>query len=59
MRCMLVNLSEENRTPFEQELLEFAESKTYGDLFDYETRIWAEGPDYLRGLYEEEKKVNS
>lgn len=28
------------------------QSRTYGMLFDFETRIWAEGPDYLRGFWE-------
>ena len=54
MRCMLVSLSEEKNIPFEQALLTFASSRTYDELFDFETEIWKEGPDYLRGLYEEE-----
>ena len=24
------------------------------DLFDFDTEIWKEGPDYLRDLYDEE-----
>ena len=54
MRCMLVALSEEKNIPFEQALLTFTSSDTYGDLFDFDTGIWKEGPDYLRGLYDEE-----
>ena len=54
MRCMLVTLSEEKGIPFEQAMLAFSTSRTYSDLFDFDTQIWKEGPDYLRGLYEEE-----
>ena len=54
MRCMLVALSEEKNIPFEQALLAFSSSDTYDDLFDFNTEIWKEGPDYLRCLYEEE-----
>ena len=54
MRCMLVTLSEEKGIPFEQAMLAFTTSRTYNDLFDFDTQIWKEGPDYLRGLYEEE-----
>ena len=54
MRCMLLDFSEEKGIPFEQAMLAFTKSKTYDDLFDLETGIWKEGPEYLRGLYEEE-----
>ncbi len=32
----------------------FAQSRTYDALFDFDAEIWKEGPDYLRGLYDEE-----
>ncbi len=54
MRCMLITLSEEKHIPFEQAMLDFSQSGTYEDLFDFDTEIWKEGPDYLRDLYEEE-----
>ena len=54
MRCMLVTFSEEKQIPFEQAMLDFSQSGTYEDLFDFDTEIWKEGPDYLRGLYDEE-----
>ena len=54
MRCMLLDFSEEKGILFEQAMLAFTKSKTYDDLFDLETDIWKEGPEYLRGLYEEE-----
>ena len=54
MRCMLVALSEEKGIPFEEAMFSFTTSSTYDDLFDFDTQIWKEGPDYLRGLYDEE-----
>lgn len=54
MRCMLVDYAEAHHIPFEDALLDFSQSATYEDLLDFETEIWKEGPDYLRGLYEEE-----
>ena len=54
MRTMLVTYSEEKRIPFEQAMLDFSQSETYEDLFDFDTEIWKEGPEYLRGLYDEE-----
>lgn len=38
-------------------LFTFSKSKTYRKLFNPETRLWAEGPDYILGLYAEEKGV--
>ncbi len=54
MRCMLLKYAEEQCIPFEEALLSFSPSKTYEDLFDFETEIWKEGPDYLRCFYDEE-----
>lgn len=54
MRCMLVDYAEAHHIPFEDAILAFSQSSTYDDLFDLDTEIWKEGPDYLRGLYEEE-----
>ena len=54
IRCMLVTYAEEHRISFEEALLSFAQSRTYEDLFDFDTEIWKEGPEYLRGFYDEE-----
>ena len=54
MRCMLVYYAKKQGVPFERVALEFARSKTYEDLFDFDDGIWREGPTYLRVLYEEE-----
>lgn len=39
-------------------LEEFSKSKTYAKLYDPKTRLWAEGPNYILGLYAEEKGLN-
>ena len=54
MRCMLITYADEQHIPFEEALLTFSQSNTYEDLFDFDTEIWKEGPEYLRCLYEEE-----
>lgn len=41
----------------EELLSEFSQSKTYSLLYDFKTRLWAEGPDYILGLYAKEKGV--
>lgn len=56
MRCMLLSYAVEHNISFEDSMLAFTESKTYQDLFDFNTEIWKEGPDYLCSLYEEELK---
>lgn len=38
-------------------LEEFINSKTYSKLFDFETKLWTEGPDYILCLYAEEKEI--
>ena len=54
MRCMLLTYAEEHRITFEEAILSFSQSRTYEDLFDFDTEIWKEGPEYLRCLYDEE-----
>ena len=53
-RSMLVKYAQKHEVPFEDAMLRFAESSTYEALFDFDTAIWKEGPDYLLGIYEEE-----
>lgn len=51
MRTMLLKLSDKTKRKFEDLLLEFSVSPLYEALFDFETEIWKEGPDYLLYLY--------
>jgi len=41
-----------------QILSDFTSSKTYSQLFNIETGLWAEGPDYILDMYFEEKDIN-
>ena len=52
MRYMLQNYAQDKGIPFEEALLTFTTSSTYQVLFDFETEVWKEGPDYLRSLFE-------
>ena len=40
-----------------QIIADFTSSKTYAQLFDEETGLWAEGSDYIMNLYFEEKGI--
>ena len=53
-QSMLVKYAQKHDVSFEDAMLQFAESSTYEALFDFDTAIWKEGPDYLLGIYEEE-----
>lgn len=59
MRYMLQNYSVDNAIPFEDALLLFTTSSTYQVLFDFDTLVWKEGPDYLRSLFEQALVNNS
>lgn len=54
MRNMLVKYSQKHHISFEDSMIHFASSSTYELLFDFDTAVWKEGPDYLLELYEEE-----
>ena len=53
MRTMLEDYSERHGVPFDAALAAFAQSPCYDALFDFDTRLWAEGPDYLASLFED------
>ncbi len=52
MRSMLETYSEKYNIPFSEALERFANSPIYDGLFDFDTGLWAEGPDYLLSFYE-------
>lgn len=52
MRYMLEKYSQDTNLSFEEALLKFSMSTTYQVLFDFDTAVWKEGPDYLRSLFE-------
>ena len=53
MRRMVEKYAEKKSISFEDAFFQFANSYVYEALFDFETHIWMEGPDYLMALYEE------
>lgn len=52
MRYMLQNYARDKQISFEDALLTFSSSSTYQVLFDFDTEVWKEGPDYLRSLFD-------
>ena len=56
MRNMLIKYADVHSIPFDEAMLCFAESNAYEILFDFETEVWKEGPDYLMMLFEEALK---
>ncbi len=53
------SLSEEYPNVSPNKLLaDFSQSETYAKLYNPKTRLWAEGPDYVLGLYAEENNLD-
>jgi len=50
------DMAEENGRPIEDVRKEVLESKAYECLLDFDSELWAEGPDYFRDYL---KKVKS
>ena len=53
MRAMLEDYTKATGSGFEDAFYRFVTSRAYDMLFDYSTGLWREGPDYLRGIFEE------
>ncbi len=51
MRDAVALLAQEKQISYEDALLLFADSRIYDALFDYDTGIWKESPEYLLDLY--------
>lgn len=52
MRDTVEELSLREGISYEEALFRFTSSKIYDTLFDYETGVWKESPDYLLNLYD-------
>ncbi len=46
--------SEKMHISYEEAFVEFASSNTYKELFDFDSLLWTQGPDYLIDIYEAE-----
>ena len=53
MRSMLVKYAQKHGIPFEDAMLQFTESDTYETLFEYDTPVLKEVPEYLLDFNEE------
>lgn len=51
MRDAVALLAQEKQISYEDALLLFAGSRIYDALFDFDTGIWKESPEYLLNLY--------
>ena len=56
MRYMLQKYALDQDVSFEEAFFTFSVSKIYDALFDFETEVWKEGPDYLRSLFDREQQ---
>ena len=55
LAAAIEDLAEDSGRSIEEIRREILESKAYESLMDFDTRLWAEGPDYFRDYY---KKVS-
>lgn len=51
MRDAAALMAREKQISYEDALLLFADSRIYDALFDFDTGIWKESPEYLLDLY--------
>lgn len=51
MRLMLDDFAKDENITFDEAMRRFTTSIAYIALFDYETGLWKEGPDYLRSFW--------
>lgn len=61
MQRMLEKYAAKYGTFFDEAMEKYASSESYSALFDYDTGLWREGPDYLLAWFEQEleQKQNS
>ncbi len=51
MRDAVAKISHQHDIPYEEALLLFTGSPVYDALFDFETGVWRESPEYLLALW--------
>lgn len=52
MHCMVLQYAADHGISFEDTFFAFAASSIYQVLFDFETAVWKDGPEYIRSLFE-------
>lgn len=51
MRNMVRNLADHEKVSYKEALFLFTSSNVYDSLFNFDTGIWKESPEYLLDLY--------
>ena len=51
LAATIEDMAKDSGKPIEEIRKEILESKAYECLLDFETGLWAEGPDYFRDFY--------
>lgn len=51
MRDAVAKISHQQDIPYDEALLLFTDSPVYNALFDFETGVWRESPEYLLALW--------
>ena len=54
MQRMLEKYAAKHSVLFDEAMEKYASSESYSALFDYNTGLWREGPDYLLAWFEQE-----
>jgi len=54
MQRVLEIYSEKQSISIDDALIKFSSTPIYNALFDYETGLWKEGPDYILDLFQRE-----
>lgn len=54
MQRVLEKYSEKNSISLDEALTWFSSTPVYNALFEYETGLWKEGPDYILDIIEKE-----
>lgn len=52
MHCMVRQYAADHGISFGDAFFAFATSTTYQALFDFDTAVWKDGPEYIRSLFE-------
>jgi len=58
MQRVLEIYSNDQNITLDDALVSFSSSAVYSALFDFETGLWKEGPDYILELFQRENKSN-
>lgn len=58
MRNTVAKIANQQDITYEEALLRFTDSPVYDALFDFETGVWRESPEYLLALWNDTQSEN-